>query len=129
VISDALQKLEDELLQITTILEWTISLYGLDYRDVPSPSTFGYRRVHKMDRYAVRAIKRSREAFIPLMAWISYLIASKNDCMARLDDTDYRQWEHILGQHGITQDIIQDLKQSEIVDFTILRAGVFIDYK
>jgi hypothetical protein len=73
ILRQALEQLESELLQISTILSAQMTWVPLDFRNVPKPESCGYRRMHKQPRYASRTIKESRDAFVGLMAWISYL--------------------------------------------------------
>lgn len=63
------------------------------------------------------------------MAWITSLIVLCDGCIATTrNHSNYRLWEYLLAQGGISQDMIQDLKFSEIKDFSIPRAGVFLKY-
>ena len=79
-----------------------------------------------------QAINQSREGFLVVMAYISYLITMFYDNLitALPHESDFLQWEHILQQSGISQEIIQDLKRSEICEFnpSYPRVGVFIKY-
>lgn len=46
----------------------------LDEEDYPLPSTFGYKRIHKSKHLANACMERSRDAFFPLIARVSYFI-------------------------------------------------------
>jgi hypothetical protein len=132
VLRQALEQLERELLQIEAILSKHITLVGLEFRPIPSPESCGYRRAHKLPRYATRAIKESRDAFVALMAWISYLITAHDRVLVEggPGKPDFRLWENMLIQNGCPQDRVQELKNSEIniFDASYPRAGVFINY-
>src|ERR1700736_5206971 len=132
-LCEALTRLETDLVQISNILSKNISLVGLYYRQIPTPSSFGYGRQHKTLRHAVRAIKQLAGAFVILMAWLSYLISMHNGILIDGGDgePDFRVWENMLVKSGVPQDKVQELKNSEIniFDPSYPRAGVFVRYK
>jgi hypothetical protein len=128
----AFVQLEEDLLLIAKILTNSIVFYGLDFKTPPTPSKYGYGRSHAEARIARRAINQSREGFLVVMAYISYLITMFDDNLitALPHESDFLRWEYILQQSGISQEIIQDLKRSEICEFgpSYPRVGVFIKY-
>jgi hypothetical protein len=85
-----------------------------------------------MPKYVVTAITESRDAFVGLMAWISYLFAVYDKVLVDggHGKPDFREWEDILAKGGISQDRVQELKNSEIniFDSSYPRTGVFVDY-
>ena len=131
-LCESFARLEEELLHVSSILSSRITLHGLDFRHVPEPKSFGYCRLHKTARYALRAIYQSCDAVVMLMAWISHLFTVFDRCLVDSNgaEPDYRAWENILCDAGIPQDRVHMLKSSEINDFTpaYLRAGVFVKY-
>jgi hypothetical protein len=125
--------LENELLYMSSVLTKKLNLYGLEFRHVPNPETRGYRRLHKSPRYSRRAIYESRDTFVVLMTWLSYLTTMFDATLvaAGAQSPDFRAWEQILCDAGVPQDRVQALKHSEITDFSPSnpRAGVFVKYE
>jgi len=133
ILCKALIQLEVELLEISAILSQHITLIGPEFRRLQTPASYGYRDSHKTPKYALTAIKQSRDAFVMLMAWLSYLITIHDRPLvdAKPGEPDFRTWEHMLCEGGIPQDRVQELKNSEINDFdpsSYPRAGVFVRY-
>ena len=68
-----------------------------------------------------------------IMAQLSYLFAIFNAHLVAAGPhqvPDFWQWEDLLGNAGIHQDTVQELKHSEITDFSsdYPRAGVFVHH-
>jgi hypothetical protein len=132
MLRQALEQLELELVQISTILSQHITLFGLDFRNIPRPESYGYRRLHVQRKYARRAVEQTRDGFVIFMAWISYLITINNGVLVEgvNGKPDFRVWEDMLCKGGIPQDRVQELKNSEINMFgpSYPRAGVIVRY-
>ena len=132
VLCWAFMQLEADLVEIKNILTDAIISPGLEFRTIPEPSTYGYQRSHGNARTARRAIEQSRDAFIVLMAYISYLIAMFDDSIITVGPQvgGLRRWEYILQQGDISRERIQDLRRSEICEFgpSYPRVGVFVRY-
>jgi hypothetical protein len=95
----------------------------------PAPSTRGYRIVHTTSQLARSAAIRSRDAFIPLMATISYIISTFLTAEEGRDNYKGRPlWETILTDDLLIHPVWVDaLRESWIGDFTVPRVGVVID--
>src|SRR5258707_10950841 len=70
---------------------------------------------------------RSRDAFFPLVAWCSFVMSSLHH---QYENLSLMRWEYYLHEAGMPPDSIQELKQSELVDYSpnYPRAGIFVDY-
>ena len=125
------ETLENNLLFIAdTLFRVGGALVHLDFSLVSLPTQYGYKREHKHKHGAEKSALRSRDAFLPLMAWCSYNISNLNAVMdAPGNFTVVKRWEYALQQAGVNIDAIKELKESELVDFSkdYPRAGVFMD--
>lgn len=99
--------------------------FPLDFSYYPLPSSFGYLRPHRTIRTARKCAKKSRDAFLPLMAMASYT------CAITLKDrlADDPPWVKILVDHRMHPEWVELARRSPIGDFSdnVTRAGVIID--
>ena len=94
------------------------------------PETFGYMAVHKTYDSAQTSALKSRDAFLPLMGWCSFLISHFHEQIPHRSVAILR-WENILTtQAKLSLDYIQVIKASELTDFSVnyQRAGVVIEH-
>lgn len=105
-----------------------------DMRHFPSPEKYGLMECHLTEEAAQEAARVSRDAFLPLMAWCSFIISFYH---WQLDPpspgtllSSPGKWERELWNAGLPSDVIRDLKESEIADFSpdYQRAGVFVGH-
>ena len=69
-------------------------LFPLDFSFFPLPTTFGYLRSHRNAHAARKCALNSRNAFVPLMAMVSYLIALWGKQSSQVDDPAWAK--HLL---------------------------------
>jgi hypothetical protein len=95
----------------------------------PMPRKYRYEAVHDTYEGASASALKSRDAFLPLMGWCSFLISHFHE---RDPDSNVGvfQWEKLLNQAKFSLDYIQIIKASELADFSVSypRAGVFIEH-
>src|SRR4051812_38951825 len=87
------------------------------------PSDFGYRGFHETQEYARRAIMMSRDAFVPLMAHCSWVIAHQFNRSDRNELTSTRPaWvQKLVDKHRIHAQWVENLRLSTVGDFFIER--------
>ena len=123
-----LQLLENNLCYLAnTLAAKTDASIPLECEDFPRPSAYGYSGTHKTYKGARISAMRSRDAFFPLVAWCSFVMSSLHNAHELPALT---RWEDILHQTNMPPNSIQEIKQSELVDFSpgYPRAGIFVDY-
>ena len=107
-------------------------LFPLEFSLVSPPSEYGYKREHRSKFGAERAAQYSRDAFLPLMAWVSYVMSNHNYMTIPPGWAEkILMWEFVLKDSGIHPDALNELKESELVDFSVdyRRAGFILDHK
>ncbi|KAK0215826.1 hypothetical protein IW262DRAFT_1465528 [Armillaria fumosa] len=89
------------------------------------PKRFGYEVSFKTRRGARRAIMRSRDAFVPLLAALSFMIV----LMEWQEDTveGFHWRDRVLETANIHAEWLADVEQSPIMDRNLLRVGAFVD--
>jgi hypothetical protein len=94
-----------------------------------APKEYGYAKTHETYELAQASTLKSRDAFLPLMGWCSFLMSHFHDPISR-SGLDIQRWEPLLAKAKFSQDYIQIIKASELVDFspTYPRSGVFIKH-
>jgi len=126
------ENLENNLLFIGRYLQSNSPsniLLPLDFRLVSRPEEYGYKRCHKSRFGAQRSARYSRDAFLPLMAWCAYIISYDHVLITPPNQSgQVLRWEFILYQSGVNPDSVEELKRSELVDFspTYPRAGLLL---
>lgn len=132
VIADSmvkrLQLLENNLSYLAaTLAAQTDVLIPLEFEDFPRPSAYGYSRPHRTRKGARISAMRSRDAFFPLVAWCSFIMSSLHH---RLENMSITKWEYFLHKAHLPPNSIQEISQSELVDFSpnYPRAGIFVDH-
>jgi hypothetical protein len=95
----------------------------------PTPKDYGYTKTHKTCELAQASALKSRDAFLPLMGWCSFLMSHFHDPISR-SGLNIQRWEPLLEKVKFSRDYIQVIKASELVDFspTYPRSGVFIEH-
>ena len=127
--------LENNLMFIASYLQRSTPssiLLPLDFRLVSRPTEYGYKRSHKSKFGAQRAARYSRDAFLPLMAWCTYLISYDHVFITPPNKPDkVLRWEFLLHQSGMNPDSIEELTRSELIDFLpeYPRAGLLLTYE
>ena len=114
------ETLENNLIFIVdTLVRAGGAFVHLDFSLVSLPNQYGYKREHKHKHGAEKSALRSRDAFLPLMAWCSYNISNLNAVMdAPGSFTFVKRWEYALQQAGVNIDAIKELKESELINFS-----------
>jgi hypothetical protein len=120
------RRLEEALIMMGTVVtEKSAARYvPLEYKLPPFPATFGYLRDHATSRYAMKAVRRSRSAFIPLVAWCACAFASAGDLRSYTP-----RWYRLLEDSGrVHQEWLNEMARNEIGDFSgnVKRVGVFV---
>jgi hypothetical protein len=125
------QALENDLLLVEKALRtWDATL------KLPSwwslfrlPHKYGYNLTHTTYEGAQTSVVKSRDAFLPLMGWCSFLISHFHE---RLPPPEHHIfcWEKILLQSKFSFDYIQVIKASELTRFSAdyPRVGVFLNH-
>lgn len=94
----------------------------LDFAWFPMPSRYNYHHGDHGKEKFIKSILLARDAFLPLMAVCSFAIAMTSDFTSANPP-----WSRRLTDKGIPPSFIDELKQSQIVDFAPdSRCGVFI---
>ena len=128
--------LEGNLYAICNWLALHNALALLDAEPCPLPCSYGYLKLHKTRELAEQAIQSSLNGFMVLAGYCSFLLMHRHF----IHPTDLRYlWELDLIKpptrlnaiecpkfQPLALEIIQDIKDSELVDFTIPRAGVIV---
>jgi hypothetical protein len=132
LIAKEWENLENNLLFIGHYLQSNSPsniLLPLDFRLVSRPEEYSYKRRHKSKFGAQRAARYSRDAFLPLMAWCAYVMSYDHVLITPPNQSgQVLRWEFCLYQSGVNPDSIEELKRSELVDFspTYPRAGLLM---
>ena len=94
-----------------------------------TPRDYGYRKIHETRELAQASALKSRDAFLPLIGWCSFLMSHFHQPVPR-SGLDIQRWEPLLQKAKFSLDYIQIIKTSELVDFspTYRRTGVFIEH-
>jgi hypothetical protein len=115
-------------IRLEHVLKWiTLTLLHVhkdlptDFDFYPIPSRWGYKDTYPGLSQAHRHAKRSRDAFVPLMAMASMAIA--------MFDADVHGYQpawvtHLSLQKGFCLDWLDMLRESQVGDLTIPRVGV-----
>ena len=128
--------LEGNLYAICNRLALHNALALLDAEPCPLPCLYRYLKLHETRELAEQAIQSSLDGFMVLASYCSFLLI----CRHFIHPTDLRYlWELDLIKpptrlnaiehpkfQPLTLEIIQAIKDSELVDFTIPRAGVIV---
>jgi hypothetical protein len=119
-------RLEEALIMMTSIVsDKSGELYvHLDYKLPPFPSTYGYLRDHASSRFAMKAVRRSRSAFLLLIAWCLSACASSGKIHSPKPG-----WYKILEESGwVHQEWLNEMARNEIADFSgnVKRVGMFV---
>jgi hypothetical protein len=125
---ERLQLLENNLSFLAaTLAAKTDASLPLESEDFPRPSAYGYARPHRTRMGARISAMRSRDAFFPLVAWCSFVMSSLH---YRDENMSIMKWEYYLHEARLPFVSIQEIRQSELVDFSpnYPRAGIFVDY-
>lgn len=127
------ERLENNLLYIARYLQHASSKIHLpaEFCLVSRPNEYGYKRGHRSKAEAERAAKASRDAFLPLMAWCSYVLSHDHVTVtARNSSKKHLRWELLLYGSAMNADSIEELKSSELVDFSpdYRRAGLLLPH-
>jgi hypothetical protein len=88
----------------------------------PTPESFGYKKSHSIREVACSAAKRSRDAFVPLMAMLSMAISMYSPDLSGYEPA----WVSYIIQRGLSYQWLDKLRDSQIVDFKIPRVGTVI---
>ena len=120
--------LERNLCAISQRMEVHIQLVSLDAERCPLPRSYGYLRVHETRELAEQAIQDSIDGFMVFMGYCSYILLRRSG--RTLNDTRH-QWEIDLSTppqpfQPLPPEAIQAIKNSEIVDFNLPRAGLIV---
>jgi hypothetical protein len=95
----------------------------------PLPVTYGYNAMHSSEEAAQASAQKSRDAFLPLMGWCSFLMSCFHQHISQ-GGIDLFRWEVVLRQNRLPLDYIQVIKTSELVDFSTdyARVGTFMGH-
>ena len=128
--------MEGNLYAICNRLALHNALALLDAEPCPLPCLYGYLKLHETRELAEQAIQSSLDGFMVLAGYCSFLLIRHHF----IHPTDLRYlWELDLIKpptrlnaierpkfQPLAPEIIQAIKDSELVDFTIPRAGVIV---
>lgn len=124
--------IENDLRLIEKILRLTVEspiTLPSSWERLPLPTSFGYKAKHKTYQEALACAVKSRDAFLPLIGWCSFLMSHFHVQIPNRQ-IDILRWEQLLSQVKFSPDYIQVIKASELVDFSAKypRSGVFIEH-
>lgn len=93
------------------------------------PHKYGYNVTHTTYEGAQTSVVESRDAFLPLMGWCSFLISHFHQQLPPPEHHIFC-WEKILLQSKFSFDYIQVIKASELARFSAdyPRVGVFLNH-
>jgi hypothetical protein len=88
------------------------------------PSSFRYRQHHRLEEDARRAIMMSRDAFVPLIALCSWLLAKNSDCQP----PERPSWvKTAVDKYDVSPEWVDLLMESQIGNMQIHRVGLIIN--
>jgi hypothetical protein len=88
------------------------------------PSGFGYMRAHRDAHTARRQALRSRDAFLPLMAFVSFAIALPGN---QGPDRIPLWYTKLVADGRVSVQWLEHLRNSQVADFRADRVGVYVD--
>lgn len=92
------------------------------------PEQYGYMFRYKYKEEAMRRIHDSREAFLPLFAMLSFVLAFYEFSPTSVPENRCFAWYKKLILKGVGSTWLNDLRDSDIADFDIKRVGVIVDF-
>lgn len=94
------------------------------------PESFGYKQLHSKAEFARRCAIRSRDAFVPLCAYLSYAIALCSDTEDDFKICKFPRWLLFITKNPkINASWMDDLRASFVCNFSFgFRAGCFFEY-
>jgi hypothetical protein len=131
--ADSFSALERDLCTIEGAMRANTSRASLSlppsYHLFPVPTMYGYKSLHGSETAAQASAQNSRDAFLRLMGWCSFLMSCFNGRISQ-GGIDLFRWEVGLRLNGFPLDYIQVIKASELVDFSTdnARVGTFIHH-
>lgn len=100
---------------LTNKMSRELATFSLNYSYFRTPSSYGYRYSYTTREDARQAARRSRNAFVVLMAHASYIISLCPN------------WKALMQTHfNVSPQWLDDLENSEICSKLVARRGVFV---
>ncbi|KAF7975098.1 hypothetical protein HWV62_10507 [Athelia sp. TMB] len=116
------RELEGSLVHVVNeLIAYSGVTLPLDFAKFPLPSEYNYQERHAgLDKF-IKSIMLARDAFLPLMVLCSFAIA-----MTAGFRQDNPLWTQRLVQRRCHTSFVEELKKSQVADFSVERIGVFI---
>lgn len=94
------------------------------------PERYGYQLNYRTRDEALKRAEESRDAFLPLFAMLTFVVALyKFDHTSEfIDSSGTPEWCRILLDNHVNGTWLEDLRLSQILDFTCRRVGVILDF-
>ena len=92
------------------------------------PERYGYLFNYQRKEDALARAEESRDAFLPLFATLTFIVALYKHASYEYIDSSTPEWYRFLLQNGVSCSWLEDLQNSQILDFDCRKVGVILDF-